>query len=235
MVRTKNVLVVAPHQDDEVIGCGGTMAMLIEKGYNVFVVHVFKGSSGVVKKTAVQAHIIRQREAVQASKSLNFKLLRNLGFEDRKETAITDVQNSLISIIRNVGPSVVFTPHANEQDFEHRIVNQATKDACWLAATENFKGLGMKAPKISAVFGYEVWTPIQKPNFYLDISKYILKKQRALKKFTSQVKGTSWLKGAIGLNAYRGTTLIGENYAEAFEANPSDLLLFIDALKDLMN
>lgn len=165
MTGNRNVLVIAPHQDDEVIGCGGTMALFVEKGYSVFVIHVFKGSSGVLNKKAAQARTIRQKEAINASRIINFKLLRNLGFDDRNEANLINIQNSLISVIRKIRPSVVFTPHMNEQDFEHRIVNKATKEACWLAATDNFKELGKKAPKISAVFGYEIWTPI--PPFVL--------------------------------------------------------------------
>lgn len=233
MIKNKNVLIIAPHQDDEVIGCGGTIALLAEKGYVVFVVHIFKGSSGVTNKTAIQTGIIRQREALKASKVLKFKLLENLLFEDRKEIDITKIQRSLISVVREIKPSVVIAPHTNDQDFEHQMVSKATWEACWLAATDNFKELGKKISKISVILGYEVWTPIQRPDFYLDVTRYIKQKEKALKEFPSQIKGTSWLIGSVGLNAYRGTTLLGNGYAEAFEVRTSDLSVFVEILSDL--
>ena len=63
--NSKNVLVIAPHHDDESIGCGGTIALLTSKGYSVSVVHVYEGSSGVRSRYGSEAKSIRTQESVE--------------------------------------------------------------------------------------------------------------------------------------------------------------------------
>ena len=59
--NSKNVLVIAPHHDDESIGCGGTIALLTSKGYSVSVVHVYEGSSGVRSRYGSEADVYKRQ------------------------------------------------------------------------------------------------------------------------------------------------------------------------------
>jgi len=233
MNKDNNILVVAPHQDDEVIGCGGTMAFLKKSGYDIFVVQVFKGSSGVEGKNCKDSAFIRHKEALRASKILGFNLLDNLGFIDRHEDDITKIQNSLISVIRKVKPCIIFAPHHGEHDFEHQLVSRACWEASWLASTENFPELGKKVSKTKVVLEYEIWTPIEQPDFYLDITKYISLKRESLMRYKSQIKKVSWLEGICGLNSYRGAVLQKNGFAEAFRIKSVNLSEFVSAFNKL--
>ncbi|MDD3999043.1 MAG: PIG-L family deacetylase, partial [Candidatus Shapirobacteria bacterium] len=86
-----NVLVIAPHHDDEVIGCGGLISLLVSKGYNVSVVHVFNGSSGVAERSSKVSQKVRHVEAVAASKIAGFTLIPNLNFDDRLPVNTSDI------------------------------------------------------------------------------------------------------------------------------------------------
>ena len=63
-----NVLVVAPHPDDDVIGVGGTMAVLAQSGLNVFSLYVTDGSSAIHKNEDIP--VVRRREAIAALKTV---------------------------------------------------------------------------------------------------------------------------------------------------------------------
>ena len=230
---TKKILTIAPHHDDEIIGCGGTLALLNNKGYNANVVHVFNGSSGVFGSAGKEAEKLRYEEAERASKVLNFTLLPTLPFNDRHEGNVVEVQNALIKVIRAVRPSIVFAPHINEKDFEHQIVAKASWEATWLAATSNFPELGNPIDPVKVFLGYEVWTPMIAPNLYFNITDYEFLKAKALGKYESQVKNTDWVGGSLGLNRYRGTTLKGFGLAEVFElktTNVADLIISFELL-----
>lgn len=213
----KTVLIIAPHHDDEIIGCGGTLLALTEQGYEVFVQHVFEGSSGILNTKGKQSVDLRTLEAEQAAKIGGYKVLPNLGFKDRTENQITPISLKLIDTFRKVRPTIVFVPHDDEQDFEHQVVTKAGWEAQWLATTTNFLKPDQKpSTSVALYLGYEVWRPIAVTGTYFDITRFVEKKKELLAAFESQMNLTSWIDGSLGLNAYRGTMLQGHGYAEAF-------------------
>lgn len=219
----KKALVIAPHQDDEIIGCGGSIAFLKEKGFDVGIVHVFLGSTGIKNAHGKESHRQRHQEALLSAELINYRLFPNLGFEDRQRCDYTQIQLRLLETIRGFGPNIIFIPHKNDQDAEHQIVFKSGWEASWLASTPNFPHLGTPINKVAGVFCYEVWTPIQEPSLYIDITPYKDIKKKALKMFKTQMNNTSWIDGALGLNRYRGATLQGKGLAEAFLLKSSNL------------
>jgi len=209
-------LVVAPHQDDEVIGCGGTILKLLDMDIEGYVVHVFSGSSGISGcSSPVKSKKIRNAEAKKASEIGGYTLLKNLGCKDR-DSNVNFIVHSLIEVVREVKPDFIFSPHSEEADFEHSLVSQASWEASWLATTGIFPELGPPSHPVDVFLGYEVWTPIQNISCFIDVTEHISKKKRMLEAFKSQMQTTSWVEGSVGLNSYRGTTLQGYGYAEAF-------------------
>ena len=215
--NNKTALVIAPHHDDEVIGAGGTMLYLINRGYDIKVAHVFYGSSGITGvKTPQKSHAIRENEAKKAAKNAGYQVLPNLGFIDRNRDNDAKLQSSLIKLIRSVNPVIVFLPSKEETDYEHRLVSKEGREALWLSASGLFPELGTTITKIPTVFYYEVWKNISSPTIYCDITSFMGEKKAMLKVFSSQMETSGWVDGAIGLNAYRGATTLGGGYAEVF-------------------
>lgn len=218
--NTKNkltVLVIAPHHDDEAIGLGGTILYMIECGHDVRVAHVFDGSSGVCGvMDKNQSCTIREHEAKQAAMIAGYKLLPNLGFADRNRDRDKEIQASLIKLIRSEKPNVVFIPHIEETDYEHSLVSKEGREALWLASSEISPELGENVAETPMVLYYEVWKNISSPTVYCNITSYIDRKRKMLEIFTSQMEASGWVNGAIGHNAYRGVTMLGRGYVEAF-------------------
>lgn len=212
------VLLIAPHQDDESIGCGGLLARLQPTKHTTFVQHIFGGYSNVSGAGRDESSRIRLSETQKCSTILGFQLLENFGFRDREYTTEGQVIKALIELFHRIQPDVVLCPHSNESDYEHRIVHTACKEALWLSKVPGFREYKIHNEKNTILLCYEVWTPIQHPALYIDISEYREAKERAINAHYSQVAGTDWGKGALGLNAYRGTTSQGTGYFEAFEA-----------------
>ena len=220
----KKVLVIAPHQDDEIIGAGGLICHMLSIGNSVEVCHVFSGTSGIMDvDDPAESARIRHDEARAAAKLGGYNLLDNLGFTDRDRTGYAGVQDALIRLIRQQRPDIIVLPHEAESDAEHHLVSACGTQASWLSASNIFNELGSPLHKTLEVLYYEVWQPIKKPDYVLDISEYADMKQQLLECFPSQMKSTSWVEGALGLNAYRGTTLQTKGYAEVYETATTDL------------
>ena len=220
--NNKSVLIIAPHQDDEVIGCGGTIYRLIERGYEVRVVHVFLGTSGVAGVRGAQSHAIRHAEAEKSAQIGGYTILPNLGFTDRDRSRDNEIQQALITVIRQQNPAVVFIPHKHETDYEHKLVATEAREALWLAAVDSVGDL----PALTAVpraFYYEVWKNISRPSVICDITTVKHIKRDMLAAFASQMECSGWLEGSLGRNAYRGVTVAGEGYYEVFETEGARL------------
>jgi LmbE family N-acetylglucosaminyl deacetylase len=218
MKNTKiKALVIAPHHDDEVIGCGGAIIQLIKDGVDVSVIHVFEGSSGVAGNSHKKSIKIRNNEALIAAKIGGWRVLPSLKFEDRTQSDPVMITHKLLPIIRKVQPTIIFAPHDHEQDFEHQRVASASWEAIWLSGTDNFLKYGKPHNNTELFLQYEVWRPMKKVDLYLDISNDIQEKKKLISAYTSQVELTSWIIGSVGLASYRGAMLMGKGYVEAFK------------------
>lgn len=219
-----NILVVSPHHDDEVIGCGGTIAKHHGKGDKVFVVYITAGWSGLPEiKSKEKAIKIREREVHNACKILGVQKAIFLREDDR------DIYNKkgkiiqkLIKVIRDTKPSLIYAPHPNEKDIEHRITYEVIKEAAWLSKSSYLPKLGASIKSIKAIYLYEVWTPMK--DFFIreDITSVVDVKTKALLSYKSQLKHLNLVDAIIGLNMYRGS-MVGttKKFAEVFQVKNS--------------
>jgi len=219
-----NILVVSPHHDDEVIGCGGTIAKYHRNGDKVFVVYVTSGWSGLPKiKSKEKAIKIRERETHNACKILGVQKSIFLREDDRNiYNKKGEIIQKLIKVIRDVKPNLIYVPHPNEKDIEHRITYEVTKEAAWLSKSPYLPKLGVPTKSIETIYLYEVWTPME--NFFIreDITSVVDVKTKALLAYKSQLEYFNLVDAIIGLSMYRGS-MVGttKKFAEVFQVeNP---------------
>lgn len=210
------VLVLAPHHDDETIGCGGTLAGFAAAGAEVLVSHVFDGSTGIADLTAAACREARRAEAEAAARILGCRLLPGLDLPDRMPHEPGALIRPLIALLRRTRPTLLLGPHAGDRDHEHRLVAAAMEEAFWMASSPMFPELGVPCAPLSALLGYEVWTPIADAALTVDITAQAERKRAALSCYVSQDDASGWGAGGMGLSTYRGTTLLGGGLAEAF-------------------
>lgn len=218
-----NVLIIAPHHDDEVLGCGGTIIKHHRKGDKVWVVYVTAGWSGVPKIKSKEAAIrMREKEARDACKILGIEKAIFMREEDRNIFVNGKIIRKLVKIIRKVKPNLIYTPHPGEKDIEHKIVYEITKEAAWLSKSPYLPKLGSPAKPIETIYLYEIWTPLS--NFFIkeDITSVIDEKMKALLVYKSQLEHLNLVDAITGLNMYRGS-MVGtdKRFAEVFQVeNP---------------
>jgi LmbE family N-acetylglucosaminyl deacetylase len=216
------VAVLAPHMDDEVIGCGGTIAKHVTAGSDVSVIFLTDGRYGGGANVAKDAIVsIRKAEARHAARILGVRAVTFLDAEDTQLRSDPHVAPRLREILERDRPDIVYLPFILEQHPDHRAANDVL-----LAATRD-SALHFECR------GYEVWTPLF-PNCLVRIDETLHLKQEALNCYQSQLAVTDYLHNAIGLNAFRAMGLgsDGGRFAEAFHALPlADYRQLCDALR----
>ncbi len=218
----KSMLVVAPHQDDEIIGCGGAMALQIKRGKKVTVVFTQDGgdgyeAAGISREEAVS---IREGEALSVARQLGAANPKFLRYANLNTKIIDVLAKDLIAEIECVKADVIFTPFFLDYNEHHQITNYALAEALSQSTMQ---------PKI---YGYEVWG-LTIPNVIINIDSVMTAKRQLLSLYKSQLKGKDYLNGITGLNMYHSMVFgTGEcSYAERFFEMPA--VEFINVIKDI--
>ena len=204
---TERVVVLAPHMDDEVIGCGGTLARHVASGAEVTVVFLTDGRRGG-KASAGQSTVsaTRKREAQLALGELGINRIVFLDGEDGRLGTTPGLGSALRAALAAARPQVVYLPFFLEEHPDHRAASALLAEA--VSGTE----LSFRC------HGYEVWTPLF-PNCFVRIDATVEAKRRALGHYQSQLAEADYLHTGLGLNAYRSGALLDScRYAEAFYA-----------------
>jgi LmbE family N-acetylglucosaminyl deacetylase len=206
------IAVLAPHMDDEVIGCGGTLALHVAAGADVTVVFLTDGSQGSTDATpgeAVRLTATRKQEAERALRELGVTKIVFLDGQDGGLGAGPNhaVIGGLRAALEAVRPDIVYLPFFLEEHPDHRAASALLGRA--VAGT----------PLTFQCHAYEVWTPLF-PNCLVRIDDSIDAKRRALEHYQSQLAEADYLHTAIGLNAYRSSAMLDGScrFAEAFFA-----------------
>jgi N-acetylglucosamine malate deacetylase 1 len=218
------VLVLAPHSDDEVLGCGGVIARHVASGAVLDVVYLTDGCWGDGKlfdpalqapqKAALQTELVltRQREAREASRILGGHALHFLNRPDSRLLPDTSTVQALRDTLMALQPQMVYLPFVYDLHEDHWQTNRAFAAAAADLPPELQRGMQVR--------GYEVWTPLL-ANRVADISDVMPLKLRALARFKSQLQDQDYGHIISGLNAFRSNGVFGgQGYAEAFHELP---------------
>ena len=208
----KKVLVLAPHPDDETLGCGGSLIQHVRYGDPVKVLILTDGGAGYVpQKSDKDAYTsLREQEAQQACTLLGIEDLTCLGFPDRQLGKESHHFDKLKSLIASYQPELIYSTSPIDLNPDHR----ACANIVWCAIQE----LQLDT---ELVF-YEISTPLP-INLLVDISLEIELKTQAIKQYKSQMKQINYLDIAISMNRLRSLTIANQTqYAEGFVHFHSD-------------
>lgn len=215
----EKVLLFAPHFDDESIACGGTLAKHVRAGDEVVVIFMTNGNSGSTlgdNLSQTEYAQLRSAEAADAMRVLGITRYECLELEEGFMRFTPELEKQLITIIRRITPSIVYLPHENENHNDHVVTNVAVTQAVHRARWTYFPHLGSKPHTVSEIRAYEVSTPLQRPNLYVDITETAGIKEDAIKSYKSQLIHCDYHLASLGLSRYRGMTGPGVAFAEAF-------------------
>jgi len=215
--KDSKCLCLAPHQDDETIGMGGTLTKYNE---NFEVICLTNGAKGFKHLNHDEAVKIRKEEFSSAMKVANIKNFKILNIEDR---ALFDGYNEFKKIdISNY--DYIFLPNPIDQHKDHK----ASSILLFRLLQER-----IYKKNLQIVF-YEVWSPLTFSNSVIGIEPQIETKRKMLEEYKSQCEQRSYFEASLGLSAYRGLAK-KQNYAEAFWRMPvNDFFEIITELYPLL-
>lgn len=214
----KVVLVVAPHPDDETLGCGGTILVHKSKGDQVhwlIVTNMNKAAGYSQSKIDV-----RRREIEQVAAEYCFDSVQELGLSPAGLDGLpmSDIISGFGKIFSNISPDVIYLPYRGDAHTDHRVVFDAAA-ACvkWF-----------RYPSVSRVLAYETLSetdfPINpdicgfRPNVFVDISEFLEKKLSIAGIYDSEMASYPFPRSKIALRALAQLRGSGSGFcaAEAF-------------------
>jgi len=217
---SRKVLVISPHFDDEVIGCGGAIQRHLAAGQTVGILYITRGDCGDIRQglDKEQSAAVRHDEAAQVCSSIGATAFYLNAPNEGFMRPHVDVEQDLVKFLRQYRPTIVYCPHPEESHRDHQVVASLTTSACRNASLGVFPHLGTPKHLIEEIRYYEVWTPMRHFNLAVDITAYLDEKSRSINLYKSQTSSIDYAEAVKGLNRYRGLMTLGGGYAEVFDA-----------------
>lgn len=203
-ITNKRVLVLAPHPDDETLGCGGTICNLRGKDIKVAVLLITDGSGGG-RNEGMSALRLNEFEKAMGTLGCDNKFC--MGFQDGSLESSKDAfRDGLSEFIFNYNPDIIFSPYIFDINSDHVVTSLILADCI-----ENHQNV--------IIAMYEIWTPMLYPNYYLNISQVFDRKLAAIRCYESQEKYYKIIDKAMYLNMLRSRLSMRRNieYIEAFK------------------
>lgn len=203
------VLLLAPHADDDVIGCGGTVCKHVEQGDPVRVLIAYDGLRGDPDRRFEPGEYLemRRREARQAGKQLGFEDYVFLDYPEGHEPGpqlLKAAALRLVEEVRGFAPDFVYAPWIGDCHVDHHVLARVARLALALVGFEG------------EAWGYEVWTPLV-PTRIVDITDVYERKARAVNEHASQLEYRDLNHKALAITAQRAMYLSDDaRHGEAF-------------------
>ncbi|MFC2968281.1 PIG-L deacetylase family protein [Acidimangrovimonas pyrenivorans] len=209
--------VIAPHPDDESIGCGGLIALWAQAGRSVEVIFLTQGEQGsrlvrdesrpLAERQAAGAQLraTRRREATAALARLGAEAVWCDGRDGALQQDEGRLADRLAAHWQASPPDILAAPFPADRHADHAVAARIASEA---AATA--------LPPGTEFLAYEVWSPLP-ANALLDITPVAGTKWQAIAEHASQTATTDYVAAAMALNTYRARSGgQAEGYAEAF-------------------
>jgi len=207
------VIVFAPHNDDEVLGVGGTIAKHVAKGHSVYICEV---TSGQDQKRLENI----QREALNAHEILGVTdtIFLDLPVVGLANISTRRLNKAMHDVVQKIKPDIAYIPHKGDMHIDHTMVAESAMVAL----------RPVDSPQIKAIYAYETLSETEWnipsvdnafiPNIWVDITETIDIKLKAMECYKSQLidfPHPRSLEAIKALSNFRGSTICVEN-AESF-------------------
>ncbi len=215
------VLACVAHPDDEILGCGGTLARHAAAGDQVAICIVADGVRSRSENPRQEQEVRERRDAsFIAARIIGATSVKFLDFEDQRldSRPILDITQAIERVIAEIGPDVIYTHHDSDLNRDHCAVAEAV-----ITATRPVPG-----QKTRAIFGFEVLSSTEwafgaaarsfAPSRYVEISTWLDAKVAALEAYAYEMRSfphARSIKAVRALAQYRGAN-VGVSAAEAF-------------------
>jgi len=219
-----NILVIAAHPDDEVLGCGGTIARHTQNGDSVHVLILAEGATSRDEKrdrASRTSELSALAQAAHKAKAiLGVSSLKLMDFPDNRMDScdLLDIIKAIEPLIQEYSPQRIYTHHPGDVNIDHQRISEAVITAA--RSTPNHPTNTILFFEVPSSTEWQV-SPVKatfQPNWFVDISETLQLKQKALEAYDSEMRSFPHPRSysAIAhLAHWRGATA-GVEAAEAF-------------------
>ena len=218
----KKILVIAAHPDDEILGCGGTVARMVKEGCKAYTLILGEGATARDE----QRDIEKRKEGIESLKKQAHKAGEIIGvektffydFPDNRfdSVELLDIVKVVEKIKDEIKPTLVFTHYEKDLNIDHCITFRAVMTATRPTTHEAVKEIYSFEVLSSTEWNY----PLSfSPDTFFDITETINEKVKAMEQYTSELREFPYPRSAQGieLNAKTWGMKTGLRYAEAFK------------------
>ena len=182
------VLVISPHPDDETMGCGGTLLKHIDNGDELhWLIMTSTEDDGQYSEEFTKS---RRSEIINIFNRFKFKSMKILNNKPATldQLHLGDIIADVYEVIKEIEPNIVYTPYRGDAHSDHKIVFDAS-----IACAKSFRSPSIKSVRVYETlsetdFGLNPDNNGFKPNYFVDIAKYLDKKIEILNIFASEMK-----------------------------------------------
>ncbi len=215
------ILVIAAHPDDEVLGCGGTMAKMAAAGRQVEILILGEGATSRQGSQGASEVTALQHDAEQAASCLGVKKVHFAGLPDNRfETVpLLEIIKKIEAVVAVVQPEQVFTQHGGDLNVDHEVTFRAV-----MTAVRPMQGRGLRAlyayeVASSTEWAFQRFAPVFRPSLFIDIGNFLDKKIAAMKAYEQEIRPFPHPRSpeALRAAAVRWGSVAGLAAAEAFE------------------
>jgi LmbE family N-acetylglucosaminyl deacetylase len=220
MFERGKVLVVAAHPDDEVLGCGGTIAALAAAGREVHVLLLADGESSRPHGGGAELLVARNAAANAAGRILGCAAVEALVLPDNRmdELALLDVVKQVEARVERLRPTTLLTHHGGDVNIDHRIAHESC-----IVASRPIPGQPVRELLFFEIPSSTEWRPPVSgdsfvPNYFVDVSATLDRKMAALDVYANELRDFPHPRSRLAIEAlarWRGAT-VGVAAAEAF-------------------
>ena len=218
----RNILIVAAHPDDEVLGCGGAIARYTEENDKVHIIFMADGvSSRGSEKLNNGEREERKQAAFSACGVLGVKNLHFLDFPDNRMDTLPllDIIQPLERLIDEIKPDIVYTHHHCDLNIDHQITHRAVMTACRPLPTQCVKTILAFEVVSSTEWALESEKKFI-PNYFITLScEHVKKKLSAIQAYDKEMRAFPHVRSAENIEnlmKVRGAS-VGVNLCESFE------------------
>ncbi len=212
----KKILIVAAHPDDEILGCGGTIAKLIDSGCEAYSLVL---SQGVDSRGENETEKIELRgQMLRANEVLGVKEVINLAFPDNvfDSVPLLNIIKEIEKIKSELQPDTIFTHFRNDLNIDHQITYKAL-----LTATRPMEWECVKRVLSFSTLSATEWRfpHTFSPNYFVNIEGFLDKKISAMSEYKNELREYPHPRSlkSLRLEAELMGSKVGCRSAEAFE------------------
>jgi N-acetylglucosamine malate deacetylase 1 len=220
-----DIIVIAAHPDDEIMGAGGTLLKHVANNDKVYwlIITNMSEENGYSKINVAQ----RQKEIKEVALKIGFIETFNLNYKPAglQPANLPDLIFKISDVFNKLKPECIYVMNRSDAHSDHRIVFEAV-----MACTKSFRYSFIKKVLMYECISETEFAPalpenIFIPNYFVDITNYLEKKLDIMKIYASELGDHPFPRSLDNVRAlahYRGA-IAGIKYAEAFQ-----LIKYID-------